>query len=564
MNHNYSSGSRIRNVLRLSLCMKPYGLRVVGAILSGIMNQLSMVGLAVAGALIVSWAIDGSLLSKSRIAITISVLAMVLRLVFYVAEMWICHDVAFKVLADFRIRLFASIERVSPSILLNMRSGQLASTLMGDVELLEWFFAHTFGSMIVAVIAPSILLAILGFILPILVPVLLVFVVFAVWIPLALKKKADAQGMEVRDNLGVANAVTIEGVQGMKEILTLNYREAYSKKHSNYMDRFYDSQIRYSKRLGTEGALLQLVAGLSGILSAVIAALYTNSAGNGTMAPAMYTVIVVLAGSILGPIIEVCNTARNLGLILGAADRVYRVIEAVPTVEDSGEDLDVTELSPEISFDHVSFRYGESLPLALTDVSFQVKPGETVALIGASGAGKSTCLSLLLRYWDPEKGCVSIGGKSLKDMSIASLNQMVSTVLQDVYLFRISIRDNIRLGRLDATDEEIEEAAKQALAHEFIMELPKGYDTIAGEAGTKLSGGQRQRIAIARAFLKDAPILILDEAVSNLDTENEWKIRESIRNGSKNRTTLIVAHRSSTIRLADRVVELKKGVVSGT
>lgn len=564
MNHNYSSGSRIRNVLRLSLCMKPYGLRVVGAILSGIMNQLSMVGLAVAGALIVSWAIDGSLLSKSRIAITISVLAMVLRLVFYVAEMWICHDVAFKVLADFRIRLFASIERVSPSILLNMRSGQLASTLMGDVELLEWFFAHTFGSMIVAVIAPSILLAILGFILPILVPVLLVFVVFAVWIPLALKKKADAQGMEVRDNLGVANAVTIEGVQGMKEILTLNYRDAYSKKHSNYMDRFYDSQIRYSKRLGTEGALLQLVAGLSGILSAVIAALYTNSAGNGTMAPAMYTVIVVLAGSILGPIIEVCNTARNLGLILGAADRVYRVIEAVPTVEDSGEDLDVTELSPEISFDHVSFRYGESLPLALTDVSFQVKPGETVALIGASGAGKSTCLSLLLRYWDPEKGCVSIGGKSLKDMSIASLNQMVSTVLQDVYLFRISIRDNIRLGRLDATDEEIEEAAKQALAHEFIMELPKGYDTIAGEAGTKLSGGQRQRIAIARAFLKDAPILILDEAVSNLDTENEWKIRESIRNGSKNRTTLIVAHRPSTIRLADRVVELKKGVVSGT
>ena len=330
------------------------------------------------------------------------------------------------------------------------------------------------------------------------------------------------------------------------------------------MDRFYDSQIRYSKRLGTEGALLQLVAGLSGILSAVIAALYTNSAGNGTMAPAMYTVIVVLAGSILGPIIEVCNTARNLGLILGAADRVYRVIEAVPTVEDSGEDLDVTELSPEISFDHVSFRYGESLPLALTDVSFQVKPGETVALIGASGAGKSTCLSLLLRYWDPEKGCVSIGGKSLKDMSIASLNQMVSTVLQDVYLFRISIRDNIRLGRLDATDEEIEEAAKQALAHEFIMELPKGYDTIAGETGTKLSGGQRQRIAIARAFLKDAPILILDEAVSNLDTENEWKIRESIRNGSKNRTTLIVAHRPSTIRLADRVVELKKGVVSGT
>lgn len=561
MNKKKSSGSRIRNVIRLSLCMKPYGLRVIAAIISGVLNQLSMVGLAVTGALIVTWALDGSLLSRSRMAITLSVLSMVLRILFYVAEMWICHDVAFKVLADFRIRLFASIERVSPSILLNMRSGQLASTLMGDVELLEWFFAHTFGSVIVAVIAPTILLAILGFILPVLIPVLLVFVALAVWIPLILKKHADEQGAEVRENLGVANAVTIEGVQGMKEILTLNFRKAYETKHSNYMNRLYDSQVRYSRRLGTEGALLQLVAGLSGIVSAIIAALYTNYMGNEGMHPAMYTVIVVLAGSIIGPVIDVCNTARNFGLIFGAADRVYRVIEAEPPVTDSGEDMDVSSLVPEIAFNHVDFRYGKELPLAVSDVTFQVHPGETVALVGASGAGKSTCLSLLLRYWDPESGSVSIGGQNLKDMSIATLNQMVSTVLQDVYLFRISLRENIRLGRLDATDEEVEEAAKQALAHEFIMELPNGYDTVAGEAGTKLSGGQRQRIAIARAFLKDAPILILDEAVSNLDTENEWKIRESIRNGSKNRTTLIVAHRPSTIQLADRVVHIKDGQV---
>ena len=187
-----------------------------------------------------------------------------------------------------------------------------------------------------------------------------------------------------------------------------------------------------------------------------------------------------------------------------------------------------------------------------------------MAIAGASGAGKSTCIQLLLRNWDPEKGCIRIGGKDIRDMSLKSLNEMYGTVLQDVYLFQISILENIRLGRSGATDEEVIEAAKEAFAHEFIMELPDGYQTVAGEGGVKLSGGQRQRIAIARALLKGSPILILDEAVSNLDTENERNIQESIQQSTQNRTVVMIAHRLSTIKSADRIICLEHGKVAET
>lgn len=548
--------TRIRNVFRLSKRMKSYRLRVAGVVISGVGHQLSIVGVSAACAYLVGLAIEGTLMEKMPQMTVILIAVVAAQVFFYFMEMWLGHDVAFKVLADFRIQLYSSVERVSPALLLDMRSGQLASTLMSDVELLEWFFAHTFGSVIVAVIAPAILLICLGRIYPVLPLILLAFVVILVWIPIWMKKKADMQGKQVREQLGDANAVTMEGIQGMKEILSLNFREAYRKKNEQYMSRFYESQYAYGKRLGTEGALLQAVLGISMLCVAAVAA---GLVGQGKIEAVMYPLIVMLAGMVLGPVVEVCNTARNFGLIFAAADRVYQVLEAKPLVKDTGKQQDVGKLVPSISYEHVTFRYGEAWKDAVQDINFTAKPGETVALVGASGAGKSTCMNLLLRYWDVREGSIRIGGCDLRDMTLENLRDMTSVVLQDVYLFRDSIRENIRLGKPDASDTEVEEAAKKAHAHEFISELPMGYDTIAGEGGTKLSGGQRQRIAIARALLKDAPILILDEAVSNLDTENEKEIQESIRISSTDRTTLIVAHRLSTIRSSDKIVVLKDG-----
>ena len=197
----------------------------------------------------------------------------------------------------------------------------------------------------------------------------------------------------------------------------------------------------------------------------------------------------------------------------------------------------------------------------MENISFRIQPGEHIAIAGASGAGRTNCIQLLLRNWDPEKGCIRIGGKDIRDISLRSLNEMYATVLQDVYLFQIPILENIRLGRSSATDEEVMEAARKAFAHEFITELPEGYQTIAGEGGVKLSGGQRQRIAIARALLKDSPILVFDEAVSNLDTQNERKIQESIERSAKNCTVVMIAHRLSTIKSADRIICLDHGKV---
>lgn len=538
---------------------KHYG-EMALAVASGVFNHLFTVSVSALCAYMVGLALEQKISHSWRTLFIALCVLILLRVVAYFFEMWFAHDVAFKVLADLRIMLLKAVERVSPAILLNMRSGQLASTLMSDVELLEWFFAHSFGSVFVAVIVSVILLAFLGWLHPVLPVIMLLFFAVLIFIPVARKKKADEQGASVRKELGDANAVTMEGIQGMKEILMLNNVEVYQKKNRKYMQKMYTSQHSYGKRLGTEGALLQLTVGVSTLCVMGVAAWLVF---NGKLAFEYYPVVMMLAGLAFNPVIEVCNTARNFGLVFAAANRVYQVIEARALVEDNGKTVDTEAIVPEIRFENVSFRYGNELELAVKDISFTVKPGQRVALVGHSGSGKSTCVSLLLRYWDVENGSISIGGVDIREMAMDSLRELTSVVLQDVYLFNVSIRENIRLGRIDATGEEVEAAAKTALAHEFIMALPHGYETLAGERGLSLSGGQRQRIAIARAILKRSPVLILDEAVSSLDSENESKIHKSMESSYKGFTTLVVAHRLSTIMAADMLVLLKDGQVAG-
>jgi ABC-type multidrug transport system fused ATPase/permease subunit len=219
-------------------------------------------------------------------------------------------------------------------------------------------------------------------------------------------------------------------------------------------------------------------------------------------------------------------------------------------------------LEPAIRFDHVSFNYGPHEPQALLDVSFEALPGQTIAIVGRSGAGKSTAAHLIMRFWDPQQGRITLGGKDLKDFPLDDLRRHISLVSQDIYLFNMSIRENLRLANPTATDRDVEDAARRACAHDFILALPDGYETIAGERGVSLSGGQRQRLAIARALLKRAPILILDEATSHLDTENERTVRAAIDELMEGNTTFVIAHRLSTVRDADRIVVLDAGRVA--
>ncbi|WP_053956664.1 ABC transporter ATP-binding protein [Inediibacterium massiliense] len=553
-----SNKYRFTYIMKLSKKLHVYLPRVIGAIVSGILNHLFTIAIAAISAYMVGLAVQDKLKDCFFVLASTMVICLIMRVIAYFSEMWLAHDVAFKVLADFRIMLFQSIEKVSPAILLDMRSGQLASTLMSDVELLEWFFAHSFGSTLVAVIVPMVLIAFMGWIHPIFPIMMLIFLGVLVSIPCLLKDKADRQGEKVRCQLGDASAVTVEGIQGMKEILTLNYLKKYKEKNKNYMKKMYTSQLEYGKRLGTEGALIQGVLGIATLSIMGVAAMLVVQ---GKMEFEWFPVIVILSGMTFNPVIEICNTARNFGLIFAAANRVFLVLEAEPLVKDEGEHINNKDIYPKICFENVSFWYQEKQKKAVKNISFKVDHGETVALVGESGAGKTTCMNLLLRYWDVKEGRICIGDKNIKNISLSNLRQITSAVLQEVYLFNTTIRENIKLSNPEATNEDVEKACKSALAHDFIMKFPKGYDTVVGERGTSLSGGQRQRIAIARAILKNAPILILDEAMSSLDTENEKEIQKALKTNFQDRTILVIAHRLSTIQQADRIIFIREGKI---
>lgn len=279
-----------------------------------------------------------------------------------------------------------------------------------------------------------------------------------------------------------------------------------------------------------------------------------------TPPPAPVPTVGLLAGAALGPIVEITQTARKLGELRAGAQRIFTILGQRSAVADHGNAP--APGTSAIQFEHVRFSYGAGRAPVLDDVSFNVAQGETVALVGPSGVGKSTCAHLLLRFWDAASGYVRVGGVDIRNLSLTTLRRLIATVPQDIHLFNDTIAANIRLGRPDATFEEVQRAAQQAQAHEFITTLPQGYDTVCGERGARLSGGQRQRLAIARAFLCNAPILIMDEAASNLDTENERALQQVLSRLREGRTVLIIAHRPATIRSADRIVVLEDGQVA--
>ena len=318
------------------------------------------------------------------------------------------------------------------------------------------------------------------------------------------------------------NAEVVDGIQGIREILSFGFESRYLKNLRKSNKALNSVQQKYGRRQGLESGILNFCvsAGLLSVMAVSVAMIRKDMMSND-----MYAVAVILSIYVFTPVIGISTMARNFGIMQSATDRVFSVLETPETVTDMVRKSKKITGYPDISFDNVMFRYGDDLSLVLDDVSFKVSPGETVALVGHSGAGKSTCANLLLRFWDVNEGSVSIGGVDVREMKQTDLRDIISTVPQDVYLFNCSILDNIRLGQPDADMEQVRAAARGARIDDFISSLPDGYDTIAGERGVQLSGGERQRIAIARALLRDTPVLLMDEAVSSLDSKNEEELK---------------------------------------
>ena len=552
--------------MKVFLKLLPYISSVKGTIITGIvtgtLTQLSSIAGSAYGAYLVGLALLGAGPSVIVKGIWILVGLVITTTLMSYLEMYYAHKAAYGILAQLRVNIYWAIERISPRYLLNKRTGELASTLMADVETLEWFYAHTYGATVVAVLAPLIVfISILLFIHPLIALVLIPWALLAVSVPFWFKNISDVDGRLIRERLAEINAEVVDGIQGVREILSFGYGSWYLKKLRKTNRALTDIQKKYGKRQGVESGLLNLCISL-GLLSVTIVSIILIQ--RGMMPKELYAVSVILSIYFFIPIIGISNMARNFGIMQSSTDRVFTVLETPETVRDLTDVSKPVSPDPSIEFDHVSFRYEDNLPLVLDDVSFKVKHGETIALIGHSGAGKSTCANLLLRFWDVEKGSIRIGDVDIRDMTQHDLRALISTVPQDVYLFNCSIIDNIRLGKPEANLEEVREAAKEARIDDFIMTLPDGYDTVVGERGAQLSGGERQRIAIARALLQNTPVLLMDEAVSNLDTKNEEELQRAIGKLSKNRATLVIAHRLSTILSADKIVVLDNGHVAQT
>ena len=542
---------------RLLKLVQPWWGQLALTFVLGLAQHGSIIGLGVVSALLVGQVITGGDLTFLTILLGVLV---PLAGFFTFAESWASHDLAYRLLAEMRLDLYNKLEPLAPAYLVKRRSGDLISIMGGDIELVEFFFAHTITPAFVAVLVPIAVLVTLGIIAWPLALILAPFLVLVAVSPFYAQRRTERLGEEIREQIGEVHAHMVDSIQGLREVSAFGRGPARAADMVRNGWRYAQFQMRFLKEQAFQVGFIEAMTALGG-LAVIAMALWFKIQGDISRPQVILAVILSVAA--FAPVSEIARTMKQLLETLAAARRLFEIQdEPLPVADGPGVvNLNAGASAPSINFQGVSFSYGPEEPEALHDVTFAAESGQTLALVGRSGAGKSTCANLLMRFWDPRPGNISFDGHDLRDFNLDQLREQIALVTQDTYLFNTSIRENLRLGRQDADDAQVEEAARRANAHEFITSFPDGYDTLVGERGMQLSGGQRQRVSIARALLKNSPLLVLDEATSHLDAVNEQQVRNALERLMEGRTTLVIAHRLSTIRNADRIVVLDDGRV---
>lgn len=461
---------------------------------------------------------------------------------------------------NLRKRLYAHLLSLGPGYLERNRTGAVQSTLIDGVEGLEAYTGYYIPQMLIVIIAPIgilLYLASIDRIVSLLIAVALLIVAVG---PQVYKGWLGERGLRHWDAYSDMNAQFLDSMQGMVTLKAFNASRRRGEELRGNSERLYRTTMaQMAVSLAGTG-----ITGL-GMMAGTAFAVGVGAWGvvTGRLAAEQLFVVLFLAGECLRPLAQLDRYWHQGFLGISAAQGIFALLNATPEVQNPTAPPTVAarDIRPALAVEGVSFAYSRSEQPALQDVSFHIDPGETVAIVGRSGAGKSTIISLLLRFFDPQQGRIELDGRDIRDYDLDTLRQMFAVVAQETYLFHGSVADNLRFARPDATQAELEDVARAANAHDFISALPQGYDTIVGERGLKLSGGERQRIAIARALLKNAPILILDEATASVDAANEAAIQHALERLMHNRTTLIIAHRLSTVVNADRIVVLERGRV---
>ena len=487
--------------------------------------------------------------------IALAVMA-VMRGILHYGEQYCNHFIAFKLLAIIRHKVFAALRKLCPAKLEGRGKGNLISVITSDIELLEVFYAHTISPIAIAVLTSLVMILFIGqFSLAAAVFALGGYLVVGAAIPLYFGSRGADKGMEFRSGFGNLNSFILDSLRGLDE--TIQYQQGGRRRKE--MAERSDELGRMQKDLNRLEASQRSVTNLA-ILVFSFAMLFLmiilRQAGEVSMT-GMLVGTIAMMGS-FGPVTALASLSNNLNQTLASGERVLSLLEEELQVEEvSGKN--VTEFT-KAAAEHVDFTYDTEQ--ILKDYSMEIPKGKIIGIHGASGSGKSTLLKLLMRFWDVQGGKISISDRDVRDINTADLREMESYVTQETCLFHDSIANNIAVGKPGASREEIMEAAKKASIHEFIMTLPKGYDTEVGELGDTLSGGEKQRIGIARAFLHDAPFVLMDEPTSNLDSLNEGIILKSLKEGRGDKTVLLVSHRKSTMNVADVVYEMDNGRIS--
>ena len=495
-------------------------------------------------------------LSFSGILTALIVLAVARGALRYLEQMS-GHYIAFKLLALLRDKVFSSLRRLAFVKLQDKQAGQLVSLVTNDIELLEVFYAHTIAPIMIAFFTSAILLLVFGHLSGWFVVVALAaYLTVGVILPIITTKLAREDGRRYRELVGEMNDFFLDSVRGMKEIQLFGYAkqrldeiQQRSQKIDTAFERIKEQEAKV--RVYTEVAVsaFNIIMLFTGLILFSLDKIDFSA----------FLIGVILLMSSYGPVIALSNLSSNLLQTLASGERVLSLLAEEPELKDVESAVDLKEVS-RIDVENVNFAYGEEQ--ILSDVSLSVKKGEILGIHGRSGSGKSTLLKLLMRFYDPKSGNIKINGETLPNINTRSLRDNMAYITQQTYIFNETIEENIRLARRDATLEEIMEAAKKASIHDFILSLPEGYQTKMTELGGNLSDGEKQRIGIARAFLHNAPIILLDEPTSNLDSLNEAMILKSLLNVKAEKLIILVSHRQSTMAICDQVIGIENGRMS--
>ena len=491
--------------------------------------------------------------------LAVMILIAVLRGILHYVEQYCNHFIAFKLLAIIRHKVFAVLRKLCPAKLEERDKGNLISIITTDIELLEVFYAHTISPIAIATLTSVIMVIFIGrYHMLAGVLALAAYLIVGVAIPMWNGKRGSQKGMEFRTEFGELNSFVLDSLRGLDETIQDNQGEKRKGQMSERSRKLAGMQEDLSQMEGSQRSFTNLMILLA---SFGMLALTIHLYGKGEIGfDGILTCTIAMMGS-FGPVVALSSLSNNLNQTLASGERVLSLLEEKPLVEEiPGESRSGAAGFTGAEASHVTFAYEDET--ILDDYSLKLAPGKITGIHGASGSGKSTLLKLLMRFWDVNQGTISVDNKDVREIPTRHLRDMESYVTQETHLFHDSIANNIVIAKPGATREEIMAAAKKASIHDFIMTLPKGYDTEVGELGDTLSGGEKQRIGIARAFLHDSPLLLLDEPTSNLDSLNEGIILKSLKEDTTRRTVVLVSHRVSTMNVADVVYEMENGRLS--